>query len=390
MLNINKINGIVLEIVENIENLEVLDIKSTDSSAKRNIRNLSMDELKTWVKDNSLPGFRAAQIFEELYKHKSKYFLEMTTLPMSLRVLLDENFEINPFIESKKQVSVDGSMKFLFKLADGKSIEAVYMPWVDEESGTVSRTTLCISSQVGCAVDCKFCATGTLGFKRNLDVAEIISQVIEVEHQLYSKITNIVFMGMGEPLLNYRNVMASINIFTHEKADFFTKKRITLSTSGIVPKIYRLAEEKNAPKLAISLHATTNGVRDIIVPMNKKGDIAAIMDAVENYYRKTKMPITYEYIPFKDLNDTENDAKRLAKFAKRVPSRINIIPFNDISFTNPTGVSATLLATSKEKIAIFAEQIKKHGGIAIVRDTFGDDIDAACGQLALSDKKGVK
>jgi 23S rRNA (adenine2503-C2)-methyltransferase len=355
-------------------------------NTKKSIYGFTYKELLAQMKALGFAAYRAKQVFDGIYKSRVSSFSEITTLDKETKILLDNNFIFTDFELSKKQTSKDGSIKYLFKLKDEKLIEAVYMPWLDDDN-SLERATLCISSQVGCAVDCSFCATGKLGFKRNLDTSEIISQIIFIEKDLNSKINNIVFMGMGEPLLNYKNVVNSIDIMTDPNSALINRRKITLSTSGIVPKIYQLSSIERPVKLAISLHATTNGIRDKIVPINKKGNIEAIMDAVEDYYRNTKMAITYEYIPFLDLNDTELDAKRLAKLTKRVPSRVNLIPFNDISFTNPTGIAKDLKPTPLEKVHKFAEQIRHYGGFAVVRDTFGDDIDAACGQLALSEKQ---
>jgi len=293
---------------------------------------------------------------------------------------------LRSFVSNKKQVSIDGSVKFLNKMQDHKSVESVFMPWHEENPDRPVRTTLCISSQVGCAVDCAFCATGKMGFGRNMTAGEIVEQVIVAEELLGEKVTNLVFMGMGEPLLNHNAVFKAIEIFTQDYATIVYPKKITVSTSGIMKNISRLAQLPKYVKLAISLHATTNGMRDRIMPINRKSPISDLMQTVEDYYRVTKLPVTYEYIPFDGLNDTYEDAKRLAKIAKRVPSRVNIIPFNDISFTNPTGYAAKLKPTPMHRILEFAGEVRAEGGVVTVRDTFGSDIDAACGQLALSDR----
>ncbi len=353
------------------------------------IKNLNYHELVEYVQSNDLKKYRAKQIFDELYLNKKTKFEEFTTLPLDLRNKLSEEFQLISIEISKVRKSYDGSVKFLFNLKDGKQVEAVYMPWYDEENLELERITLCISSMAGCPVECAFCATGTLGFLRNLEPAEIIDQVILVENELKTKVTNVVFMGMGEPLLNYKNVKSSIDIFTDTNADFFSRKRITLSTVGIVAKIRQLALESNAPKLALSLHATTNGFRHKIVPLSRQTTLSVLLDAVEFYYRNTGLPVTYEYIPFAGLNDTDEDAKRLAKILKRVPSRVNIIPYNDISFTNPVGFAKELKATSKERILQFGNLVKNYGGRVTIRDTFGADIEAACGQLALANKEVV-
>lgn len=361
----------------NLENINII---------KKSIYDLTFADWVTFVEKLDEKKFRAEQIFIELYKNKRKSVDEFKTLPQKIKDAINESFDFGLFTSTKKQVSIDGSVKFLFKLKDGKAIESVYMPWLEDDSSTPVRETLCISSQVGCAVDCSFCATGKLGFMRNLTISEIVGQVLEVEKELNTKITNIVFMGMGEPLLNYKNVVESIRILTNDKLEFIRPKRITVSTSGVVPKMFKLADENLGVKLALSLHSTTNGVRDKIIPINKSNNLNKIMEAIEYYFHKSKLPITYEYIPFAGLNDTEIDAKRLAKISKRLPSRVNLIPFNDISFTNPTGYSSELKPTNKEGIAEFVKNIRKYGGTVTVRDTFGADIDAACGQLALSEK----
>lgn len=351
-----------------------------------NIKNYTYSQIREIFSENDFPSFRAEQLYKEIYIKRSTKFDDMKLLPKQIKSFLNENYSLESFTDSKKLVSIDGSVKLLFTLQDGQAIESVLMPWYDSDKENLIRTTLCVSSQVGCGLDCKFCATGTMGLTRNLEAHEIIAQVLEAERLTDSKITNIVYMGMGEPLLNFKNVKTSILNLTDPIAKILSRKRITVSTSGVVPKIKKLADLKPNVKLAISLHATTNGTRDKIVPINLKSNINQLMDAVEDYYRFTKMPITYEYIPFLDFNDSKEDAKRLAKISKRVPSRINLIPFNDISFTNPQGIAAELKPSPSEKIQIFAQQIKDFGGVVTIRDTFGKDIDAACGQLALSDK----
>ncbi|MDC1068379.1 23S rRNA (adenine(2503)-C(2))-methyltransferase RlmN [Candidatus Kapabacteria bacterium] len=357
---------------------------------KLNIKDLSWEDLNTLTQQLELPKFRAEQIWRGLYQHLAISSEEMKLIPKVQRDLLDKNYRFNSFQSYKKFVSIDGSVKFLFELWDGEKVEAVYMPWHDEE-GKLERATICVSSQIGCGLDCKFCATGTMGLTRNLKASEIIDQIITCEKDLGITLTNIVFMGMGEPLLNFNNVMKSIENLSGGPFKKFRRKRITVSTSGVIPGIRKLAELQPPVKLALSLHATTNGARDKIIPLNQKsGGLNPLLLEIEKYYRKTKMPLTYEYIPFKGLNDTEQDAKRLAKIAKRVPSRVNLIPFNDISFTEPTGISASLRPVDDKKMNEFVNQIKSFGGVAIVRDTFGSDIDAACGQLALSEKESTE
>lgn len=351
------------------------------------IYDLTYPKLESFVLEQAWERFRAEQIFNELYVKRSSNFDAMLLLPKEIRLGLSDKFSLDIFRNFKKRHSSDGSVKYLFELHDSRHIEAVYMPWESDDGSEIDRVTLCISSMAGCPVGCSFCATGTLGFKRNLTASEIVGQILAVEQDLGCKIDNIVFMGMGEPLLNYANVVDALNILTDERSKLLSRRRITLSTSGVAPRIKQLAEIEKPVKLAISLHATTNKVREKIMPITKSFPISKLMDSVEYYYRKTKMDVTYEYIIFEGVNDSQADANRLARFGKRVPSRINIIPFNDISFTNPSGLSSELKAVSKEKMIEFASIIRSNGVPVIIRDTFGADIEAACGQLALSEEK---
>ena len=354
---------------------------------KSSIKNLTFIQLEKFIVDKGFPKYRTEQIFKAIYADSADDFDKIKSIPQDLRELLKNEFIVDSIEIKKVRNSVDGSIIFLFELADkSASIEAVYMPWFDEETNEIDRISLCISSMAGCPVACSFCATGTMGLIRNLETAEIIDQLILVERYLKKKVTNIVFMGMGETLLNYSNVEKSLDTFTHPKAGLLSRKRITLSTVGIANKIEKLSAFHSPVKLAISLHATTNGFRNQIIPLSKNIDLTTLLDAVEYYYRKTKMPITYEYIPFLGMNDTDLDAKRLAKISKRVPSRINLIPFNDISFTGAEGFVNSLFPTPKELVIEFGKKIVDYGGRVTIRDTFGTDIEAACGQLALSEK----
>lgn len=349
------------------------------------IKNFSLEDLEKLMLGQNHAKYRAEQLMNGIYVDKAEDFDDISTLPQDIKSYLSDNFEIWSITPKKIKKSIDGSIKYLFELHDGKSVEAVYMPWYDESDGEIERVTLCISSMAGCPVECAFCATGTMGFIRNLETAEIIDQILFVEKDLGTKITNIVFMGMGEPLLNYNNVIKTINLLTLPQNKLLSRKRITLSTVGITAKIKHLADSTTPVKLAISLHATTNGFREKIIPMAKGVQLNDLMDAVEYYYRRTRMPITYEYIPFSGMNDTDEDAKRLARILKRVPSRVNIIPFNDISFTGVGGFSAKLKPTKMDRILEFGSLVRQFGGAVTIRDTFGTDIEAACGQLALAE-----
>lgn len=352
---------------------------------KKNIKEFSLSDFQDFLVSNGYEKYRAFQIFTHLYKNRLTDFSDFYLLPSNLRYFLEQNFKINALTIENIQYSKDGTVKFLFNLSDGSAIESVLIPTETlDEDPTLKRLTLCVSSQVGCALDCSFCATGKLGYKRNLKPSEIVDQVLQVESLSGKKISNIVFMGMGEPLHNLGNVVKAIDILSNSVVSIINHKKITISTAGIVPKILELANIPKPVKLAISLHSTTNGVRQKIMPIAKKWNIQSLRNSITQYYQKTKIPITYEYILFDGLNNTTNDAKRLAKFTRTVPSKVNIIPFHDISFTNPTGFARELKPAKQEQIAEFVKQLKSLGVNVYVRTSSGVDIDAACGQLAYS------
>lgn len=337
--------------------------------------------------DPSLPRFRSRQIYNALYAKGIRSFAEMSNLPAALRASLDERFPIiHPKIV-KESRSSDGTIKYLFELADGRQVESVLIPSeMRDARGEARRKTLCLSTQVGCPLDCKFCATASLKLKRNLTVGEIVGQYIAVEHASGEKITNVVYMGMGEPMLNYENVVASLRIFTDPELEIIGSKRITVSTSGFPDEIRRFAKEGLGVKLALSLHATTDALRVQLMPIDKKYPLDTVIAAMEDYYRETHIPVTYEYILFDKLNDTPADAKRLAKIARRAPSKVNVIPFHPIDFTQPSGLGATLHPSSEAHFNEFIRQLKEHGAHVMVRSSAGVDIEAACGQLALSNE----
>jgi 23S rRNA (adenine2503-C2)-methyltransferase len=277
-------------------------------------------------------------------------------------------------------------VKFLFRLHDKEAVETVLIPENNPEDEDNMRYTLCVSSQVGCAMNCGFCATGKIKYKRNLSSGEIVDQFLQAEKISGKKITNIVFMGMGEPLQNMRSVIKAIDMLTNPLIPLVSERRITISTSGIVPRMIELADMGRNFKLALSLHSTTNDLRKKLMPIAEKWSIDQTIDAMENYYRKTGVPLTYEYIMFDGLNDTQFDAKRLAKIARRAPSRVNLIPYHDISFTNPEGFAAELKPATQENIMNFIALLRNFEVNAFLRTSSGFDIDAACGQLALSER----
>jgi 23S rRNA (adenine2503-C2)-methyltransferase len=329
--------------------------------------------------DLGFPQYRASQVLTWLYKSRVSSFSKMSNLPKELIELLDREFLIDSISGYKKQQSSDGTIKFLFDLQKGSKIESVLIP---EEN----RLTLCVSSQAGCALGCAFCATGKLGLDRNLTTSEIIDQVLKTEEITGSKISNIVFMGMGEPLQNYSNVMKAINTLSEPKYGIISLKKITISTSGIVPKILQLADEPKPVRLALSLHATTDGMRQKIMPVALKWKVSELRDALRYYYEKTGLPITFEYIVFEGFNDDAASAGRLARFVRSFPSKVNLIPYHNISFVQGSSDAIKLKTASNEKIIIFANELRKLKVNVFIRKSSGADIDAACGQLAFSDK----
>lgn len=349
------------------------------------LKNYTQQELEQLITELGIPKFRASQLYKAVYGNQVPSFAGITTLSKNLQQQLDEKFIFTSVTLDKKQTSSDGTIKFLFTLADGAQIESVLIPSeMEVAEGTPKRRTLCISTQAGCPLGCEFCATATLKLRRNLETAEIIDQFLTAQQHSELPITNIVFMGMGEPMLNYDNVMKAVDIFTNPQTPVLSSKKITLSTAGVLPGILRMADEKRTIKLALSLHATTNGMRQKLMPIANKYSLEELGNALEYYYRATKIPVTFEYILFDGLNDTELDVKRLAKLTRRFPSKVNVIPFHEIDFTNPSGFSAELKAAPKEKFFLFLKRLKENNVQVMVRSSSGLDIDAACGQLAFS------
>ena len=353
---------------------------------KNLIKNYNASEIEKIVLDLGHKKFRATQLMNELHSQRKTDFAEMKTLPGDLRTALAEKYEAGSFAETHKTVSRDGTVKILFTMHDGNAVETVMIPEIYDDPERKDRYTLCVSSQVGCSLNCAFCATGKLGYKRNLEPAEIIDQLIYAEKLVDIKMTNIVYMGMGEPFLNIDNVFKSIRIISDPAVGLMPAKRITVSTSGIVPGIEALADNFKRIKLAISLHATTDLVREKIVPAARKWDLKAIGEAIEYYYHKTKIPLTFEYILFDGLNDSEDDAKRLARISRRVMSKVNLIPYHSIDFTNPEGIAAELKPASSRTIMRFADSLRAKKVTTIIRSSSGEDIAAACGQLAFSEQ----
>jgi 23S rRNA (adenine2503-C2)-methyltransferase len=341
---------------------------------KKDIRKLSLSQIKEFLVEKGEQGFRAKQVYEWLWKKSVQSFDEMTNLSKKMRGL-DENFEIRAVTVAEKQVSSDKTIKSSFQLFDQNLVEGVLIPADD-------RMTACVSSQVGCSLTCKFCATGYMDRKRNLDPAEIYDQVVRIRDQAeghYQTPLTIVYMGMGEPLLNYANVLQSIEHITSPEGLGMSPKRITVSTAGIAKMIKKLGDDEVKFNLALSLHAANDVKRNQIMPINESNTLEALKEALQYFYKKTGSRITLEYIVFYRFNDTLEDAKELWQFAKQFPCKVNIIEYNPIAEANYTNTDPLTL----EKFAKFLEE---KGMVVNIRRSRGKDIDAACGQLA--GKKG--
>ncbi|MBU2443998.1 MAG: 23S rRNA (adenine(2503)-C(2))-methyltransferase RlmN [Bacteroidetes bacterium] len=345
--------------------------------SKINLKGLTLTELENFFEEINEEKFRAKQMFNWLYHHKVDSFRKITTFTKTLKDRLNKIATIESLKLLDEQTSDNSkTIKYLFECSDGAKIESVLIP-------EANRLTLCISTQVGCPLDCKFCATGQMGYKRNLSTGEIIDQYLQISRVISEPITNIVYMGMGEPFLNYSNVINSMNIFSSELAFGISGKRVTVSTVGIPDKIKTFAQEPFRGKLAFSLHSVDEQIRSKIMPINKKFPFKQNIDALEYFYKSTKRKITFEYTLLKGINDQESDIKGIVKLSKRIPCKVNIIPFNSIAHTNPSGIAATLKPTSKEEFDFFVERLRSNNVTVFVRNTQGDDIEGACGQLAI-------
>ena len=360
---------------------------------KTNLKGLTQTELEEFVLSIGEKKFRGQQLFDWLYNKEAVSFDDMSTFSKPLRSKLNETASIDTLeLITFQKSSSDNTTKFLFQLKDGKRIESVLIPpktafandEADEEENEQKRLTLCVSTQVGCPLDCAFCATGAMGFQRNLSAGEIVDQVLQTKKISGKKITNIVFMGMGEPLMNYDSVMNSIEIMSNGLN--ISTRHITLSTAGWVEGIIRMADQGKKIKLAISLHSLDEETRTRLMPLNKKFNLQQLMKAVEYYYRKIKIRVTFEYILFAGINDTEKDLKGLVKLSKTIPCKINIIPFHSIGFTNPQSFAEKLHPVPVKEVEKFAHLLRRNNVTAFIRSSSGEDIAAACGQLAVLTK----
>lgn len=340
---------------------------------KIDIRSLSLTDLQARMAALGEKSFRAKQVYEWLWEKSCTDFAAMSNLSKTLREQLEELFVINAVRLHQTQHSADGTIKNTFQLHDGHIIEGVLIPSED-------RMTACVSSQVGCSLTCKFCATGYMDRKRNLNADEIYDQVVLIARQAeerYGKpLTNIVYMGMGEPLLNYAQVLRSIERITAPDGLNMASKRITVSTAGIAKMIKKLGDDQVKFNLALSLHAANDAKRNEIMPINEQNSLASLAEALKYFFAKTKNPVTYEYIVFHGVNDGLEDARELAAFCKHLPCKVNIIEYNPIAF-------ADFLNAAEDKIDRFAAFLRNEGIITNIRRSRGKDIDAACGQLAV-------
>ena len=339
---------------------------------KKDIRSLTKQQLRDFFLEEGDKAFRGDQVYEWLWSKSAYSFVEMTNVSIETRQMLENNFVINHIRVDTMQRSLDGTIKNAVKLHDGLTVESVLIP-------TGSRTTACVSSQVGCSLDCKFCATSRLKRMRNLNPDEIYDQVVVIDKQskLYHNrpLSNIVFMGMGEPLMNYNNVLKAIDKITSPEGLGMSPKRIVVSTSGVPKMIRKMADDQVKFNLAVSLHSAIDNVRTSIMPFNETFPLAELREALEYWYKKTNRQITYEYVIWKGINDCQKDIDALVKFCKYVPSKVNIIEYNPID-------DGLYQQASQESLDGYTRALESNRIVVNVRRSRGKDIDAACGQLA--------
>lgn len=333
---------------------------------KEDIKNFILEELKAYFKEKNIASYSAAQVFSWIYSKRVENFNLMTDVPRKVRDMLLENFYFSKLKIEKHEVSSDATEKFLFGLSDGSAIESVFIP-------EAARATLCLSSQVGCKYNCKFCASGSRGLKRNLTASEIINQYLAISGLINGKITNIVFMGIGEPLDNFANVVKAVKIFSEPKGIDFSAKRISVSTCGVTPQVEELLKVKLGVKLSVSLHSADPEIRSKIMPVNRKYPLVELVRALKRYAKYEKHPVTFEYALFGSLNTGELEAQKLVRLLKGMNCKINLIPYNATQgiFKEPT----------KGEIEEFCNELKKAGLFYTLRKPRGQDIRAACGQL---------
>ena len=341
-------------------------------NTKKDIRALTKEQLRDVFVDKGEKAFRGNQVYEWLWSKGAHTFEEMTNISKETREMLEENFVINHILVDQMQRSNDGTIKNAVKLHDGLTVESVLIP-------TANRTTACVSSQVGCSLDCKFCATARLKRMRNLNPDEIYDQVVAIdrESRLYHDrpLSNIVFMGMGEPLMNYNNVLKSIEKITSPEGLGMSPRRITVSTSGVPKMIKKMADDDVKFNLAVSLHSAIDEKRTTIMPFNEHFPLEDLRESLEYWYEKTGKQITYEYVVWKGINDSQKDIDALVKFCKYVPSKVNLIEYNPID-------DGEFQQASAQATENYVKTLERHNITVTVRRSRGKDIDAACGQLA--------
>ncbi len=339
---------------------------------KKDIRALSKEELRNFFSENGDKAFRGNQVYEWLWKKGAHHFEDMTNLSLKTRDMLEKNFTINHIQVDQMQRSKDGTIKNAVRLHDDLVVESVLIP-------TESRTTACVSSQVGCSLNCTFCATARLKRMRNLNPDEIYDQVVAINNEslLYHnrKLTNIVFMGMGEPLMNYKNVIKSIDMITSNEGLGMAPRRITLSTSGIPKMIKKMADDEVKFNLAVSLHSAIDEIRTTIMPFNTTFPLADLRESLEYWYEKTQRAITYEYVVWEGVNDDQKSINALVKFCKHIPCKVNLIEYNAID-------DGEFKQAKPEVIDAYIHHLERNRIVVNVRRSRGKDIDAACGQLA--------
>jgi len=338
---------------------------------------LPHEELTSWLNEQGELAFRANQILDWVWKKKADSIDAMSNLPVALREKIASSFRLTSLTHTHTQGSADTTRKFLFKLHDGRYVESVLIPANPALYGGASdRRTLCVSSQVGCAYGCKFCASGLAGFTRNLDASEIAGQVLAAEQLSNERVDNIVFMGMGEPLANINNLLSAINLITHEKTLHLGARHLTISTSGLVPQIRQLAEHPQQIRLAISLHGATDEIRQQIMPVNRKWPLAELFDALDYWNSRKNQKLTLEYILIENINDSLEQASILARVARRLHAKVNLIPYNTVE-------GLEWKRPADKQCRAFRDILKNAGVQATLRLEKGHDIDAACGQLRL-------
>ena len=353
-------------------------------AAKPSIHSLLLDELEAWLGTLNERPYRAKQVVDWLYEKRVGSFAEMSDLPQASRERLGSEFGFGNVETVRVLGSEDTTRKFLFRLSDGNLIESVLIPASPALYGERSdRRTICVSTQVGCAYGCRFCASGLDGFSRNLDASEIVQQLLAVEKASGERIDNVVFMGMGEPLANLANVVRAIRIINAPWGMEIGARHITVSTSGLAPQIKKLADEPLQSRLAISLHGATDAVRDLIMPINRRYNVETLLLACDYYAARKKQRLTFEYILIADVNDSEEQAQILARHAKRLSAKVNLIPYNTVHglpWSRPP----------QDRQETFLSILRRHGVAATLRREKGHDIDAACGQLRLQTKRELE